>query len=46
MSMKEKLAFRWEKGWLTRELLERYVELGAITAAEMAEIVGETLREW
>lgn len=41
MSMKEKLAFRWQKGWLSREQLERYVELGAITEEDMAEIVSE-----
>lgn len=37
--MKEKLKFRWEKGWLTREQLARYVELGMISEEEMEEIV-------
>lgn len=36
--MVEKLRFRWEKGWMTREQLARYVELGAITEEEMAGI--------
>lgn len=37
--MKEKLKFRWEKGWLTREQLKRYVELEMITEEEMEEII-------
>ena len=37
--MVEKLRFRWEKGWLTREQLERYVGLGVIDEGEMEEIV-------
>lgn len=36
--MVEKLRFRWQKGWLTREQLERYVELGVIDNEEMEEI--------
>ena len=36
--MVEKLRFRWEKGWMTREQLARYVELGVISEEEMEEI--------
>lgn len=36
--MVEKLRFRWQKGWLTREQLERYVELGVIDEEKMEEI--------
>lgn len=41
MSIKEKLAFRWKKGWLTRQQLERYVELGVISEGDAEEIAGE-----
>lgn len=36
--MVEKLRFRWQKGWLTRDQLARYVELGVIGNEEMEEI--------
>ncbi len=39
--MKEKLKFRWEKGWLTREQLKRYVELEMVTEEDAAEIAGD-----
>lgn len=39
--MVEKLRFRWQKGWLTRDQLERYVELGVIGNEDAEEIAGE-----
>ena len=36
--MAEKLRFRWEKGWLDREQLARYVALGMISEEDAEEI--------
>ena len=37
----EKLQARYAKGYVTKEQLHRYVELGAITPEEYEEITGE-----
>ena len=39
--MYEKIKTRYNKGYVTKEQLARYVELGAITAEEYEEIAGE-----
>lgn len=36
---------RYDKGYVTKEQLHRYVELGAITAEEYEEICGEAYDE-
>ncbi len=41
----EKIKTRYEKGYVTKAQLARYVELGAITAAEYEEICGDPYEE-
>lgn len=41
--MYEKIKTRYDKGYVTKAQLARYVELGAITSEEYEEIAGEPL---
>lgn len=43
--MYEKIKKRYDKGYVTREQLHRYVELEAITPEEYEEICGEPYEE-
>ncbi|MFB7302631.1 XkdX family protein [Heyndrickxia sporothermodurans] len=41
MTLFESLKERYEKNWCRKDQLQRYVQLGAITEEQYAEIAGE-----